>query len=51
MGGGSVCLRMDRLGLVIMLSSLTAIIAACWVAVRCGIKPPIEREGEDGWEG
>jgi hypothetical protein len=38
---------MDTLGLVIMSLSLAAIMAACWVAVRFGITPPIEQE-EDG---
>jgi hypothetical protein len=40
---------MDTLGLVIMLSSLTAIMTACWVALRFGITPPLEQEKED-WE-
>ena len=39
---------MDWLGLLTILLSLVGIMAASWVAVRCGIRPPIEQEGEEG---
>jgi hypothetical protein len=42
---------MDGLGLATILLTLVGVMAASWVAVRCGIKPPIEQEREDGWEG
>jgi hypothetical protein len=41
---------MDTLGLVIIVLTLAAIMAVCWVAVHCGIKPPLEQEGQD-WDG
>ena len=43
---------MDRwLWLVSILSVLIGIITVSWVAVRCGIRAPIEKERGDGTEG
>jgi len=56
MGGRSV-LRpqgvgaMDQLGFVSILLLMLGIMVASWIAVRCGIRAPIEEEGENGKEG
>lgn len=39
---------MDWLGLAGILLFVAGIMAASWVAVRCGIRAPIEKEGQEG---
>ena len=61
MGGPSVPLppwvgrswgAMDQLGFVsILLLMVGMILVASWIAVRCGIRAPIEKERENGKEG
>jgi len=41
---------MDGLGLVSILLLVAGMMAASWVAVRCGIRAPIEKEGDEGKE-
>ena len=40
-----------RLGVVSVLLLAVGMMGAAWVAVRCGIRAPIEKEAEDGEEG
>jgi hypothetical protein len=42
---------MDQLGFASILSVMVGIMVAAWVAVRCGIRAPIEKERENGKEG
>jgi len=41
---------MDGLALAGILLLVAGMMAASWVAVRCGIRAPIEKEREDGKE-
>jgi hypothetical protein len=59
MGGGSVTAfrgegvgAMDhQLGLVIIFLLVVGMMVASWIAVRCGIRAPIEKERGNGKEG
>ena len=42
---------MDQLGFVSILLLMVGIMVASWIAVRCGIRAPIENERENGKEG
>jgi len=41
---------MDWLGLTSILLLVAGMMAASWIAVRCGIRAPIKKEGEEGKE-
>jgi len=41
---------MDQLGFVSILLVIAGIMVASWIAVRCGIRAPIDKERENGKE-